>query len=291
MRWKISCSERFGPLEARRVGEVALHAEHGLDVGLARRRVHRERAVHVPVVGDADRGLTVGGDGRDDLADARRTVEHRVLGVQMQMDERVALGIVETHRALRSGFKPGLNRPAPVIHRTCGQSWGKLHRCNSTNSRRPRRLRQPQETREAPMTRGSHLRACRRTALGLSGLLGFAGRRPLREPRVLRRDRPPPPPRRPRTWTYVSGAAELRARRRRRPARDPPGRAGWPRPCCSWPCSRPTSRWPSTGGHRARAEQAARLRPAPAPDPARALGPARPRGREPPAQRLRSEIR
>ena len=76
-------------VEARRVGEVPLHAEHRLHAGFARRRVHRERAVHVAVIGDADRGLTVGGDGRDDVADPRRTVEHRVLGVQVQVNERI----------------------------------------------------------------------------------------------------------------------------------------------------------------------------------------------------------
>ena len=56
----------------------------------ARRGVHRERAVHVAVVGDADRGLAVGGDRGDDVADPRRTVEHRVLGVQVQVNERIA---------------------------------------------------------------------------------------------------------------------------------------------------------------------------------------------------------
>ena len=57
--------------------------------GLARRLVEREDAVHVAVVGDADRGLAVGRGRRDDLADPRRTVEHRVLGVEVQMDERI----------------------------------------------------------------------------------------------------------------------------------------------------------------------------------------------------------
>jgi hypothetical protein len=39
------------------------------------------------VIGDADRGLPVGDRGTDDVADARRAVEHRVLGVQMQVNE------------------------------------------------------------------------------------------------------------------------------------------------------------------------------------------------------------
>ena len=110
------------PVEARRVGEVALHAEHRLDAGVARGRVHRERAVHVPVVGDADRGLAVGGDRRDDVADPRRTVEHRVLGVQMQMDERIASALISAViRRLRSGLSTRLwisaYRPLPSTGR------------------------------------------------------------------------------------------------------------------------------------------------------------------------------
>ena len=95
-------------VEARRVGEVALHAEHRLDARLARRLVERQDAVHVAVVGDPDRGLTVGRRRRDDLADPRRTVEHRVLGVEVQMDERIGQS-----SALRS-----------AIHRPCGQGCG-----------------------------------------------------------------------------------------------------------------------------------------------------------------------
>ena len=77
-------------LEARRVGEVALHAEYGLDARVARRFVERQDAVHVPVVGDADRRLTIGRRRGNDLADPRCTVEHRVLGVEVQMDERIS---------------------------------------------------------------------------------------------------------------------------------------------------------------------------------------------------------
>ena len=61
--------------------------EHRLDARGLGRGVQLERAVHVAVVGDADRRLPVGRGGRDDLADPRRPVEHRVLGVEMQMDE------------------------------------------------------------------------------------------------------------------------------------------------------------------------------------------------------------
>ena len=105
------------PVEARRVGEVALHPEHRLDAGVVRGLVHRERAVHVPVVGDADRGLAVGGRRRDDLADPRRTVEHRVLGVEMQMDERIR------HCQLSATFVR-LRCALIVVHRAWGQACG-----------------------------------------------------------------------------------------------------------------------------------------------------------------------
>ncbi len=61
-------------VEARRVGEVALHAEDGLDVRRPRRLVEREHAVHVAVVGDADRGLAVG---RAAARRPRRSATHR----------------------------------------------------------------------------------------------------------------------------------------------------------------------------------------------------------------------
>ena len=76
-------------VEARGAREVALHAQHRLDVRVARRFVEREDAVHVAVVGDADRRLTVGRGRRDHFIDPRCTVEHRVLGVKVQMDERI----------------------------------------------------------------------------------------------------------------------------------------------------------------------------------------------------------
>ena len=79
----------LGSLEARGVREVALHAEHGLDAGGLGRGVQLERAVHVPVVGDPDGRLPVGGGGGDDLADPRGPVEHRVLGVEVQVDEGI----------------------------------------------------------------------------------------------------------------------------------------------------------------------------------------------------------
>jgi hypothetical protein len=79
----------LGTLEPRGVGEVALQSEHGFDAGGLGRGVQLQRAVHVPVVGDSDGRLPVGGCGRDDLADPRGPVEHRVLGVEVQVDEGI----------------------------------------------------------------------------------------------------------------------------------------------------------------------------------------------------------
>ena len=88
---------------------VQLGADDRRDADVARRLVHVEDAVHVAVVGDPDRGLAVVGRRRDDVADPRRTVEHRVLGVHMEMDERLAHSPVDT----------------------CGQLVDELHCCNS----------------------------------------------------------------------------------------------------------------------------------------------------------------
>jgi len=75
-------------LEARLVRHVRLTTDDRRDTRVVRRLVEVEDAVHVAVVGDADRGLPVLHGRRHQLADSRRTVEHRVLGVNMQVGER-----------------------------------------------------------------------------------------------------------------------------------------------------------------------------------------------------------
>ncbi len=74
---------------ATRRDEVRLGADDRLHPRVARGPVEVEDAVHVAVVGDPDRGLAVGHGSRHDLGHARRTVEHRVLGVEMEVDERL----------------------------------------------------------------------------------------------------------------------------------------------------------------------------------------------------------
>ena len=51
-------------------------------------RVEVEDPVHVAVVGDAERRLAVGDRRRDQVVDPGRAVEHRELGVGVQVGER-----------------------------------------------------------------------------------------------------------------------------------------------------------------------------------------------------------
>jgi hypothetical protein len=71
------------------VGHVELTADDRLDPGLVALLVEVQDAVHVAVVGDAHGRLSVLDGGRDHVADPGGAVEHRVLGVLMQMDEGV----------------------------------------------------------------------------------------------------------------------------------------------------------------------------------------------------------
>ena len=76
------------PLRPVLVRLVELGADDGSDADVARGAVQVEDAVHVAVVGDPDRRLPVLGRRGHDVTDARRTIEHRVLGVHVEMDER-----------------------------------------------------------------------------------------------------------------------------------------------------------------------------------------------------------
>ncbi len=76
-------------LEPRLPGHVGLHPDHGLHARVATGLVEVQDPVHVAVVGDAHRRLPIGHRCLDDLCHPRRTVEHRKLGVQVEVDERV----------------------------------------------------------------------------------------------------------------------------------------------------------------------------------------------------------
>ena len=100
-----------GPVVAARGDHVGLGAEHRRELRVARGAVEVEDPVHVPVVGDADRGLPVGRRRRHDLGDARRAVEHRELGVQVQVDERLR------HRLSNASRSP----PPQACGPACGE--------------------------------------------------------------------------------------------------------------------------------------------------------------------------
>jgi hypothetical protein len=71
------------------VGLVELGADDRLDSLLLGRLVEVEDPVHVAVIGDPHRRLTVGRGGGDHIGHPRRAIEHRELGVQMEMGEGI----------------------------------------------------------------------------------------------------------------------------------------------------------------------------------------------------------
>ena len=72
-------------------GHVGLGPDDGRDLALAALLVEVEDPVHVAVVGDGKGGLAVRDRGGDELADPGGSVEHRVLGVGVQVDEGCAV--------------------------------------------------------------------------------------------------------------------------------------------------------------------------------------------------------
>ena len=76
-----------GALVTRLRRHVGLCADNGRDAARPALLVEVEDAVHVAVIGDRQGGLAVGHRGRNQLSDPRRAVEHRVLGMGMQVHE------------------------------------------------------------------------------------------------------------------------------------------------------------------------------------------------------------
>ncbi len=87
-----------GALAAVVVRHVGLGADDRLDALAPALLVELERAVHVAVIGDADGGLPVGDRLGDQLVEARRAVEHRELGVDVEVAERFGHGSVVAER-------------------------------------------------------------------------------------------------------------------------------------------------------------------------------------------------
>ena len=90
-------------VEPARGDHVGLGADDRREARFACGAVEVDDAVHVPVVGDADRRLAVGCRGGHHVLHAGRTVEHRVLGVQMEMHERLGHAAAPLHRATPCG--------------------------------------------------------------------------------------------------------------------------------------------------------------------------------------------
>jgi hypothetical protein len=89
------------PLGAGLRGHVGLGPDDRLDAPGPALLVEVEDPVHVAVVRDPDRGLTVGLGRRDQVVDAGRPIEHGELGVQVQVGESVPHGSVPS--CARSG--------------------------------------------------------------------------------------------------------------------------------------------------------------------------------------------
>ena len=97
-----------GALVAALVGHVGLDAQDGLHAAGAAGLVERHDPVEVPVVGYPERRLAVGRGGRHERFDPRGAVEHRVLGVGVQVNE-----------AVRHSPLPRLSAPQTVGSRGC----------------------------------------------------------------------------------------------------------------------------------------------------------------------------
>ena len=125
------------------VDEVGLEAEDRLDVVLLAGLVELDAAVHHAVVGEAERGLPERRRTRRKTIDVRRTVEQRVLGVDVEMRAGVgAHGVVQTRCR---------------IGRFEGAAHDLAARCGSSLLTRP--ARGPATTSAAPRPRGRRARS------------------------------------------------------------------------------------------------------------------------------------
>ncbi len=84
----VDFAPTHGALVAGLARHVGLRADDRVDARVAARGIEVEHPVHVPVIGDAERGLAVGHGRGHEVVEPRRAVEHRVLGVGVQMGER-----------------------------------------------------------------------------------------------------------------------------------------------------------------------------------------------------------
>ena len=71
------------------VREIHLGPDDRVYSGVLTAPVKVKNAIHVAVVGDRHSGLTIGHSSSDRLVEPRGAVEHRILGVDVKVSERV----------------------------------------------------------------------------------------------------------------------------------------------------------------------------------------------------------
>jgi len=129
----VDASPAGRPFAAMVVGHVGLGADDRLDPLLVALAVEVERAVHVAVIGDADRRLAVPDGLGDEFVEPRRAVEHREFGVDMEVGEGIGHGLL-TRRMV--GWKP---RKLQGCGSNVAESAERVHRqCAHLGSFRPR---------------------------------------------------------------------------------------------------------------------------------------------------------
>ena len=77
----------YRPVESGALGEVRLHADNGLDAGGLGFLDEVDDSVQNPMVGDGNRRLPIGRRCRHHVLDPGRTIEHRILGVDVEVCE------------------------------------------------------------------------------------------------------------------------------------------------------------------------------------------------------------
>ncbi len=100
---------------AMAVDEGQLGPEDGLHVGALTRFVELDGAVHVGAVGQGDRGHVHLLACFHQLADADRAIEHRELGVHVQMNEALVRSLLRGHRARLTRIRHQSTRPRTIL--------------------------------------------------------------------------------------------------------------------------------------------------------------------------------
>ena len=115
-----------GSFAARLVRHVRLGAQHRLDSLLPALPVEVDDPVHVAVIGDADRRLAVRDRSRHDVLDPGRSVQQRILGVDVEVAEGIGHGTrgptqryVPGRASTPGGAWPEVNSPRRIPSNCC----------------------------------------------------------------------------------------------------------------------------------------------------------------------------